>query len=259
MKIKLENYAGLALQGLLKKSPTTYKQFFGQQLIDSFMTDGDYIQTFNREQLDLRKKVIEELIYKDNYKIYIVTHKVGENEILKIRDPLKVIKLLDRVPVKRGMFVMNKEELFKYYFDGDDLYVIFIMMKQQIQVHYSAFHINLTTESIGGAQAPDLLWTLENFLRTLIYTFFSKNEFVFVNPGQKHGKTYNEKIWNESEFPITVVDSFWNKTIMRLEDFDVNGHFRLQACGQNWHDRELIWINPFKKHQYIRKAKHTQT
>lgn len=249
---------GLFLTKLLKQNPKLYDEAFAGPLVKLHMEDPDYIPTFTREQMDLRKFVITELLYKSDYKIHIVTQKAGENEIMKIKikDTEAVVKLLNNIPNKRGLFVMNKDEFFKYFILDDDLYVIWAMVDNKSYVTYSAFHLVTSTGYIGGAYNDKLMWTLHNFLKVLIYTYYSKNNFVFVNPGQKHGKTLNEKIHNESIFPVTVIDSFWNKTIIRLEGFDVNGHFRFQACGKNWSQRELKWINGFRKHHYIRTTKH---
>lgn len=64
----------------------------------------------------------------------------------------------------------------------------------------------------------------------------------------------NEIIMNSAPFKITQVDSMWLRTIIRTEGFLVRGHFRLQACGENYQDRKLIYIYPFQKHGYVRRA-----
>ena len=60
---------------------------------------------------------------------------------------------------------------------------------------------------------------------------------------------------NRAPFAITHLDSSWLRTIVRTEGFLVRGHFRLQACGEKHRDRKLIYINPFQKHGYVRRAK----
>jgi hypothetical protein len=51
------------------------------------------------------------------------------------------------------------------------------------------------------------------------------------------------------------LDSTWFTTIVRSEGFKVGGHFRMQPFGKNLSDRKLIWISPFDKNGYTRKAK----
>ena len=81
-------------------------------------------------------------------------------------------------------------------------------------------------------------------------------ETVILPPGRNNGKTRNQgKVTNTSEFNVYVVDASWNKLIIRNEGFGVHGHFRLQACGPGYKDRELIWIKSFEKKGYIRRPK----
>lgn len=81
-------------------------------------------------------------------------------------------------------------------------------------------------------------------------------EVITLDKGRNNGKPKNGgKITNTSEYTVYVVDSSWNKLIIRTEGFAVMGHFRLQPCGINHVDRKLIWINAFEKHGYTRKPK----
>lgn len=65
-----------------------------------------------------------------------------------------------------------------------------------------------------------------------------------------------EKYLNETDYDVTVLDSKWFREIVRDEDFEVRGHFRLQPKKKDgeW-TKELIWIEDFIKHGYHRKAK----
>jgi hypothetical protein len=55
------------------------------------------------------------------------------------------------------------------------------------------------------------------------------------------------------------MDATWFTTFIRSEEFAVGantgGFFRLQPCGKDLKDRKLIWVLPFTKHGYTRKAK----
>lgn len=63
------------------------------------------------------------------------------------------------------------------------------------------------------------------------------------------------KYVNETKTNIEVLDSTWFTTIVRSEGFKVGGHFRMQPCGKDMAERKLIWISPFEKNGYTRKAK----
>ena len=54
---------------------------------------------------------------------------------------------------------------------------------------------------------------------------------------------------------IQYLDASWYTTIVRNEGFGVRGHFRLQPCGEGRKDKKLIYINEYRKHGYVRKAR----
>lgn len=93
-------------------------------------------------------------------------------------------------------------------------------------------------------------------LKLMTYVEIGEVEVVIIEAGRNNGKTKkNGKVTNQSEFTVYVVDSTWNKFIIRTEGFGVIGHFRLQPCGVNHIDRKLIWIDAFEKHGYKRRPK----
>lgn len=256
MKIKTDSYVAFQLQDLYNQSKELYENFFFKKFKKHFMEDQDYAKEFTEEEKEIRRNVIDKLLNNfETRKFFLITEKAGKGEIMKIKDPLKVIKLLNTLPDEHATFVMNKEEFFRLVRIGNNIYFVYIHYRLDL-LSYSVFRIDTHSGEYFGCYNDGLLWTLENFLRVVIYIYFSKNEFVIVKGGERHGKTRKEgKVLNETKFDMTIIDSFWNKTIMRLEGFDVDGHFRLQACGRNHQDRKLIWINPFRKTQYVRKAK----
>jgi hypothetical protein len=99
----------------------------------------------------------------------------------------------------------------------------------------------------------------ESFNRVAkIMTFVELGDIdvVRLDKGANNGKAKKDgKITNTSAYTVYVVDSSWNKLIIRTDGFAVMGHFRLQACGAGLTDRKLIWINAFEKHGYTRRPK----
>lgn len=96
---------------------------------------------------------------------------------------------------------------------------------------------------------------LEQFLQLLIFTELAPLQTVVLKPNQSTGRFGFFKTRNESTQDIVIVDSTWNKTIVVVGKFAVRGHFRLQPCGKDRLERELIFINEFKKNGYVRQAK----
>lgn len=95
----------------------------------------------------------------------------------------------------------------------------------------------------------------ETFYKLLCFFFLSENEEIIVNPGKSYGtKKQPDVLTNDATVPITIVNSCWNITSIRTEGFDVRGHFRLQPCGPGLTETKMIFIQPFKKEGYVRKA-----
>jgi hypothetical protein len=81
-------------------------------------------------------------------------------------------------------------------------------------------------------------------------------EVTLIHPRQKQkAERKEDNMYNATNNTVFVVDSTWNKILVRTDGFAVRGHFRLQPCGDGMRDRKLIWINAFEKNGYIRKPK----
>jgi len=103
---------------------------------------------------------------------------------------------------------------------------------------------------------PDRIEMVEKLIyRLLCFLYLTENDEVIVEPGRKTGTRKSGKIVNTLPFPLTIVDSRWNTTVIRTEGFPVSGHFRIQPCGPQMSQHKLIFIEPFQKNGYIRKAK----
>lgn len=88
--------------------------------------------------------------------------------------------------------------------------------------------------------------------RLLCFLFMTANEEIIVQPGGKHGTRKSGKVVNTLPLPVTVVNNNWNITSIRTEGFPVSGHLRVQPTKDG---PKLIFIEPFKKHGYVRRAK----
>lgn len=91
--------------------------------------------------------------------------------------------------------------------------------------------------------------------KLMCFIFLSENEELIIKPGFKHGTKKAGKIINTLNLPIIIVNSRWNVTVIRNEEFGVSGHFRLQPIGTGRKEAKMIFIQPFKKSGYIRRAK----
>lgn len=101
---------------------------------------------------------------------------------------------------------------------------------------------------------PDTLAIEEFMYKLLCFFYLSENTEEIIAAGKVHGTRKTGKISNDFQFPIKMVTSKWNITTIRTDSFGVSGHFRLQPCGPGRSEIEVIFIDPFIKNGYKRRA-----
>lgn len=119
------------------------------------------------------------------------------------------------------------------------------------------FYVNrLTGEQCDHFSHVDVK-NIEKFVYSLMSFFFlSDNDMVIVEPGQKYGTRKTGKLVNTfPNTPVTIVDSKWNITSIRTESFGVSGHFALRWTGKGRAFPKMVFIEPYEKSGYMRKAK----
>ncbi len=93
-------------------------------------------------------------------------------------------------------------------------------------------------------------------MQLMAFIELGDTEVIELKGGRNNGKPKNDgKITNTHNYTVYVVDSSWNKLIIRTEGFAVKGHFRFQPCGPGMADRRLQWITAFEKFGYIRRPR----
>jgi len=123
-------------------------------------------------------------------------------------------------------------------------------------MHNVMFYVDMETgEMCEHFKHPDVQ-EIELFIYKLLAFFFlSDNEMVIVEPGHKCGTRKSGKFINTfKDIPITIVNSNWNITSIRTDGFEVRGHFALRWTGEGRSIPKMVFIEPFKKNGYIRRA-----
>lgn len=120
-------------------------------------------------------------------------------------------------------------------------------------INWVMFWINIQEKVICSHWAHKDVQNVEEMIyKLLCFIYLSENEEMVVLPGGKHGTRKQGKIVNSLVMPVTVVTSKWNVTSIRTEGFEVSGHFRLQPYKDG---PKMIFIDPFMKKGYVRRAK----
>jgi hypothetical protein len=153
------------------------------------------------------------------------------------------------------MFIISENEFLK--FDKRDNRIVLANYRKYPDNNstYCMFNITLSTqeEQIPEDEIGQRAYTM--FLQILIFILFTDTEKVILEPGQKNGTRKNGKIVNNTLQDFTIIDSAWNKILIRDQEFEIGGHLALRACGPGRTERRLTWIKPYKKKGYVRKIK----
>jgi hypothetical protein len=100
----------------------------------------------------------------------------------------------------------------------------------------------------------DFYSEMMEFTKLLIFTELIDVETVELGPKQSHGTRKQGKYLNETNKFVKVVDSSWNKILIKGQEFPVSAHIRLQPYGPGLKYRKPIVIEEFKKEGYTRSA-----
>lgn len=98
-------------------------------------------------------------------------------------------------------------------------------------------------------------WTLGQLV-TLYFIHNCEIETKVLAPNEKHRQD-GVRFFNESKNPFTILSCHWFTELIRTTPFNVKGFLRWQACGKEWRQRKLIWVEGFEKKGYHRKAQKT--
>jgi acyl-ACP thioesterase len=198
-------------------------------------------------------------------KPYLVT-----NSVIEHLDLLKITKkgehynwdVFRHLPNQKVTFIFNNNVLLRMVVSDNTLW--FCHMKFTFdkgdddngQMYWIMFFIKRDTgELCEHFEHPDVKNIEEFVYKFLCFFYLTENQEEIVPPGKVIGTRKTGKVSNDFKFPLTMVTSKWNTTVIRTEQFGVRGHFRVQPCGPvNDKRYEVIFIEPFVKHGYKRTA-----
>jgi hypothetical protein len=174
----------------------------------------------------------EDYLIMNNEGISIIVHYDKENDEFMFIG-LKEIAVVAMFSVSVEKSVKKRMEIGEYYFSS--------MLSKQKRDEFKTVVLNTFRISYG----------IKHFAPTEVKIVHDKNRRVQM------GKGVMNKVTADSGLivPVNIIDSSYLTTIIHVEATSVRGHFRLQPCGKQNHDRKMIWINPYEKGSYIRTAK----
>jgi len=232
------------------------------QDIESFKIDFDKERDYStiRQKVEsCVKKVYGESFHPSSFiekdsedqRYFLICDSVYEAaELIKIGEGFTSRTLKD-INIGHYTYLMGKHRAIKFVVVVGAIIGIYIDEESEVVLDFG-LDIETGEYYVNGRQY-DLFSMI---MQILTFVELGDIEITEIAAGRNNGKTKKDgKITNTHNYTVYVVDSSWNKLIIRTDGFAVRGHFRLQPYGINMADRKLIWINSFEKHGYTRRPK----
>jgi hypothetical protein len=246
MKIKLENQLGL----VFKKMSQMRDNIIAKHL------EPSVIGLLSPEYTIQRKAVLDSILDDRKFKDFLITETVKE-----ISSKIKVgaefnYKLLNTIKEQASTYLLGKTRFMRFEVKNNNIYVLYVDFNYETSwLNYEMFRIDTKEGSLFGASDRSQPLA-EELVKYLIFVNLSDVELMFLPPNKKIGNQKNG-YKNDTKFDISIVDSSWNKFVIRMDTFGVSGHLRLQPHGKENKLRKLVWIEPYEKQSYVRKPKST--
>lgn len=186
-----------------------------------------------------------------NSKLYLICNGVEAcSKMIKIGDNFSS-KALRNVAFGKHTYLLGKNEMTRFLCAKGAIKGIYWNRDKKITFEYG-FDLDGEGYYFNNKYSEEF----NKIAKIITFVELGDIEVTVLAGGKNNHKPKKEgKITNTSNYTVYVVDSSWNKLIIRTDGFAVMGHFRLQACGEGLSDRKLIWINAFEKHGYKRRPK----
>lgn len=200
---------------------------------------------------DQYKEILEELFSEEDIVHYFITNSVLETcEKISIKEPYN-FTWLSRIPACKRQLTFGRQVI-RFIKDETAFFVHYSKSEPGgPDVYWTFFPVDVSQDNIPPPNEPFSKEGLLLFLRLVTFMELAEIETIVVPPGKKHGKqSYPDNLKNDELFPMTVVNTTWNRIIIRNEGFKVSGHFRIQPFGVGRNDRKLIWIDEYEKKGY---------
>ena len=200
-------------------------------------------------------EIVKEFFFPQDTKWYLIQESaLRDSKLVKIDSGYSARSVKD-IAFGHYTYLLGKDQYIHFHVRAEKMSGYFYRYADHDDVCYFEFRFDLDT---GACEKNTKKYDAEftRMLQILTYVELAEIEVTIVEPGRTNNKTKKDgKVMNDHKYNVYVVDSTWNRVIIRDSDFAVSGHFRLQACGPEHKDRKLIWIDPFVKHGYRRAAR----
>lgn len=257
------------IDGKLKEDPeSTFSEhemeLYNQLKDDVLKEDQELLEAKLKVEYDIiikRKgaKLVNTLFkYESSYldgkdsKYYLIQDSVYKaSELIRIGENFSSRTYKD-ISFGKYTYLLGKNKMVRFMCQPGNIFGFYYDDSRHIALQ---FGLNIETGDFDIDQ-PQYAQEFSTVMRVMAFVELGDIEVITLEAGRNNGKTVKDgKITNTTNNTVFVVDSSWNKLIIRTDGFAVRGHFRLQPCGDGMLDRKLIWINAFEKLGYTRRPR----
>ena len=172
-------------------------------------------------------------------------------------------RMFGGLPTGKKITILINERLFyRYLITPNAILCVWVTTEpimhegvERAYMKYTTFKIHTDSGYLSyPVEKPFEVELFKNFIQYLMFLEFSELETVVLKPNSKIGTRKDGRYFNESREDIVIVDSTWNKIMVKTGEFGVSGHLRFQPSGEGRTQRKLIYIREYTKSGYTRNA-----
>jgi hypothetical protein len=211
------------------------------------------------------------LFQESNFRKLIFSKKSIENLENYVVPKEVRVDVLRTLPNRNDIIHIDERNCIQYKKTDELLLVSFHYTKENdpmIYLYY--FEVNLVTGKITTDDKRSdsnedmnldkmIEYFYSRFLVVVTYLELTDVTYDILLGGMSFGTNKQGKVKNDTRNKYILVNTNWNTTIVRLDEFSVRGHYRLQPCGVGRKQYKYIFIEPYTKGGIKRLAKKMTT
>lgn len=221
--------------------------------------------------LKVRRDKMNLLNNNQNHKILYISQKVqSHSELIKF-DKIN-LGWFRKLKNQSSTYILSRDEFYRFYVEeGREMYIFHFYKNLNPKLNnetyqdylFDTFAIYFDENKFPDGYMPEnkiLNQNPENkkrFTKLLLFIELSEPEILEIKNnnkiklGDNWEKQMDKKVLNESGVDVILVNTLWNKIIIRNGSFKVTGHIRMQPYGTNRELYKPIWIEDYEKTGYI--------
>lgn len=226
---------------------------FTKELVELFHTKEQIQQETSAYMTSLA------LLHPLKNKNFVITNSIINNlELLKFKD--LDWSVFYHLSDQKKTFILPDNNVLRIWIYEGYIHFLFLDMimydKDNGNLLSILFYIDkVKHEKCSHFKHQDVKEREEFIYKLMCFFFLTENEEITIKSGHRYGVRKSGKIVNKLPFDVIFVNKNWNITSIRNEGFQVSGHFAIRWSGEGRAIPKIVFIEPFEKKGYVRKAK----